>query len=299
MKSPSLLKSRFTFLLAGVFLAATELALAQAGGLRLPKTVEAGSTFSIESTGSGQAVLYIVGPGQVLRRNVQLGETTTIAAGDMHNAGHYVAVLVGSASTEDGEFDVIAARTPAALRFLAKPSRLAVSLRDGISGVVYVFDVFQNLVLVPTSVSFQLSAYAGAVQTRTALTHNGVAFTKMDSAAKEGSAQFVARVGDVASTRVIQQVPGDPCHLRMSARPAGQRLLVETEPVRDCSGNALSDGTIITFTETYNGRESTVDVPLKRGIARTDMPAYSGAKISVATGVFIGNEIRWGNGSGQ
>jgi len=69
---------------------------------------------------------------------------------------------------------------------------------------------------------------------------------------------------------------------------------VETEPVRDCSGNALPDGTIVTFTETYNGGESTVDVPLKRGIARADMPAHSGAKVSVATGVFIGNEIRVG-----
>jgi hypothetical protein len=302
MKSTILMKCKVTILLGGVFLAATELALAQSGGLRLPKAVEAGSAVSIELAGSGPAVLYIVGPGQVLRRNVRLGETTIIAPGDMRNAGHYVAILVGAAVTESGSFDVVAAK-PATLSFLAKPSRLAVSLHDGISGVVYVFDAFQNLVLAPTSVSFQLSGDAGAVQTRTALTHNGVAFTKMDSAAKEGSAQFVARVADTASTRVIQQVPGDPCHLRMSARPAGQRLLVETEPVRDCSGNALSDGTIITFTETYNGGESTVDVPLKRGIALTDMPAYSGAKISVATGVFIGNEIRWGQtsqqGSGQ
>jgi hypothetical protein len=93
---------------------------------------------------------------------------------------------------------------------------------------------------------------------------------------------------------VVQQVPGDPCHLRMSARASGQRLAVETEPVRDCSGNILADGTIVTFTETYDGGESTVDVPLKRGVARTVMPAYSGAKISVATGVFIGNEIRRG-----
>jgi hypothetical protein len=278
------MKSKFTFLLGGLFLAVTELASAQAGGLRLPKTVEAGSAVSIEIAGRGQAVLYIVGPGQVLRRDVELGETTIIAPGSLRNAGHYVAVLVGGSTTEDGAFDVIAARTPAVLSFLAKPSRLAVSLHDGISGVVYVFDAFQNLVLTPTPVSFQLSGDAGAVQTRTP---------------KEGSAQFVARVGDTASTRVIQQVPGDPCHLRISARPAGQRLLVETDPVRDCSGNALSDGTIITFTETYNGGESTVDVPLKRGVARTDMPAYSGAKISVATGVFIGNEIRWGNGSGQ
>jgi hypothetical protein len=69
---------------------------------------------------------------------------------------------------------------------------------------------------------------------------------------------------------------------------------VQTDPVRDCSGNVVPDGTIVTFTETYNGGESTVDAPLKQGVARAEMPAYNGAKISVATGVVLGNEIRWG-----
>jgi hypothetical protein len=288
------MKSRLTFLLSGLIIFATPLVLAQIASLHLPKSVEAGDAFSIQSTGSGKAILYIVGPGQVLRRDVQLGETISFAPNGIHNAGHYLAVLVGGSSTESGAFDVIAAHQPAALSFLAKPSRLPIDVHDGISGVAYVFDAFQNLVLAPTQVSFQLSGDPGAVQMRTSLTRNGVAWTKMNSAAKEGVAQFVARVGDVASTRVIQQVPGDPCHLRMSARLSGQRLAVETEPVRDCSGNALADGTIVTFTETYDGGESTVDVPLKRGVARTDMPAYSGAKISVATGVFIGNEVRQG-----
>jgi len=289
------MKSRLTLLLGGLILAAIQLAVAQQTlGLRLPGTVEAGSAFSMQSAGSGNAVLYIVGVGQVLRRDVQLGTAILFAPGELHIAGHYVTVLVGGSSTENGAFDVTPAHQTAALSFLAKPSRVPVDLHDGISGVVYVFDTFQNLVLAPTPVSFQLSAVAGVVKTRTALTHNGVAWTKMDSAAKEGGAQFVARVGDTVSARVIQQVPGNPCHLRMSAHPSGERLAVETDPVRDCSGNALPDGTIVTFTETYGGGESTVDVPLKRGVARTDMPAYSGARISVATGVFIGNEIRWG-----
>src|SRR5262249_46964990 len=116
----------------------------------------------------------------------------------------------------------------------------------------------------------------------------------MNSAPKEGAAQFVARVGRASGTHVIQQVPGDPCSLRMTARPSGQRITLQTEPVRDCSGNAVPDGTIVTFTEAYNGHEATVDVPLKRGIAQTEMPAHDGAKISVAAGVVMGNEILWG-----
>jgi len=288
------MRIRLTCLMAWIGLVLMPLALAQSSGVHLPKSVEAGNAFSIQTTGNGNAVLYIVGPGQVLRRNVQLGEATFFGPGEIHNAGHYLVVLVGASAPENGAFDVTAAHQAATLSFLAKPSRLPIDLHDGISGVVYLFDAFHNLVLSPAQVSFQLSTGPGALQTRTALAHFGVAWTKMDSATKEGSAQFVARIGDVTSTRVIQQVPGNPCHLVMTARLSGQRLAVETQPVRDCSGNSLPDGTIVTFTETYNGGESTVDVPLKHGIARTDMPAYSGAKLSVATGVFVGNEIRWG-----
>jgi hypothetical protein len=212
----------------------------------------------------------------------------------MHNAGHYLVVLTGGSSTENGEFDVTAVHQPTTLSFIAKPSRLPVDLHDGISGVAYVFDTFHNLILQPTPVSFQLSGVAGAPQTRTVTSKNGVAWTKLDSASKEGSAKFEARAGNVVDERIIQQVPGDPCKLKMDIRPAGQRLQLETEPVRDCSGNAVPDGTIITFTEIYDRGEATVDVPLKRGVAKTEMPAHNGATISVATGVVMGNEIRWG-----
>ena len=299
---------KFRFQLPLVLLAAMPLVMAQTGALRVPRAVEAGSAFSIPTSGSGKAVLYIVGPEQVQRREVKLGESVSFAAGDLHNAGHYLAVLIMDSATENGAFDVVASH-PASLSFLAKPSRLAVDLRDGISGVVYVFDTFHNLVVAPTQVSFQLSGVAGAGQTRALTTRDGVAWTKLNSASKEGAAQFIARDGAVSATRVIQQVPGDPCRLQMNARLssqkpaeqkfagpklAGQRLTIETAPVRDCSGNAVPDGTIVTFKEIYKDGEATVDVPVKRGVARTEMPAHPGATISVATGVVMGNEIRWG-----
>jgi len=292
------MKSRLTSLLLDglIIVVSSQLAVTQTSSLQLPKSVEAGAAFSIQTTGSGNATLYIVSPGQVLRREVQLGQTISFAPGDLHNAGHYLVLVVSGSSTENGAFDVTAAPQPSTLSFLAKPSRVPVDLRDGISGVVYVFDTFQNLILQPTQASFQLSGVAGAPQARTMLTRNGVAWTKMNSASKVGAAQFVARVGSASDTRVITQVPGDPCSLRMNARPSGQKLALETDPVRDCGGNAVPDGTIVTFTETYNGDEATVDVPIKRGIARTEMPAYKGATISVATGVVMGNEIHWGGG---
>jgi len=262
--------------------------------MTLPKQVKAGNPFSIQTTGSGKAVLYIVGFGQVVRRELQLGQTASFSAEDMHDAGHYVAALIGQSSTDSGAFDVVPASQPANLSFLAKPSRLPVSLHDGISGAVYVFDAYQNLITAPTPVSFQLSGTSGITQTRTAETREGRAWTQMDSAAKEGAAHFAVHVGDISSTRIIQQVPGDPCALRMSARPSGQKIELQTEPLRDCSGNAVPDGTVVTFTEAYDGKQTTVDVPLKRGIAQAELPAYNGAKISAATGVVLGNEIHWG-----
>ena len=288
------MRRSLALLLGGALSIAWTPGRAQNRGMSLPATVEAGSAFSIGSSGSGRAVLYILGPGAVLRRDVQLGESVSFAAGEMDNAGRYAVLLVGPSSTEKGAFDVLPGRQPAALSFLAKPSRLPVGLHNGISGAVYVFDAYQNLITAPATVSFQLSGLSGPAQARTAVTRDGGAWTQMDSTPKEGAASFVARAGGISSTRVIQQVPGDPCGLKMTARQSGTKLELETEPVRDCSGNAVTDGTIVTFTETYKGGQTTVDVPLKHGIARAEVPAYSGSRISVATGVVMGNEIHWG-----
>lgn len=283
-----------TILMSGLVLAAMPRAFAQSEGMTLPTSIEAGAPFSIQSSGSGKAMLYIVGPGQALRRDVQRGETVSFPAGELHNAGHYLVLMTGGSSTDNGALDVLPAEQPTTLSFLARPSRLPVGLHQGITGAVYVFDAFHNLITKPMPVSFELSAASGPAQTRTAETRNGGAWTAMDSTSKEGAAQFVAKAGGVTSTRVIEQVPGDPCSLRMSAKQSGKQLELETEPVRDCSGNPIPDGTVITFTETFDGTQTTVDAPLKRGVARAEVPAYNGAKLSVATGVVLGNEIRWG-----
>jgi hypothetical protein len=281
------------FLLSGLAVAAMQPAFAQGGSMILPKTVEAGSAFSIQSSGSGKATLYIVGPGQVLKRDVQMGETAFFAAGSLYNAGHYVVVLAADSSTKSDSFDVIPATNPADLSFLAKPSRLPVGLHQGITGAVYVFDAYRNLIVAPASVSFELSSPSGTVEKRTVVTRDGAAWAAMDSTAQQGIDRFVARIGPISGARVVEQVPGDPCGLKMNARPSGQQLQLTTDPVRDCNGNAVPDGTIVTFTEAYSGGQSTVDVPLKHGIAEVQMAGHNGATISVASGVVLGNQIRW------
>ena len=147
-------------LASGLTATALQLVSAQAGSMSLPKTVKAGSAFSIQTTGSGNAILYIVGPGQVLKREVQLGNTTMFAAGSLCNAGRYLAVLTTDSSSQSDMFDVVAASKPAALSFLAKPSRLPVSLHDGITGAAYVFDAYGNLIVTPTPISFELTSPA-------------------------------------------------------------------------------------------------------------------------------------------
>jgi hypothetical protein len=274
--------------------AGAQLLLAQEGSLTLPKTVEAGKVFSIQSTGSGKATLYIVGLGQVLKRDVQLGESIAFASGSIYSAGHYVTVLARESSpAETGSFDVLPGVQPADLTFLARPSRLPVGLQGGITGAAYVFDAYRNLISTSVPVSFELSSPGGTAQKRTVEARNGAAWIEMDSTAQQGMDKFVARAGDVSRMRIVGQVPGDPCTLKMSAHPSGQQVQLQTEPVLDCNGNPVPDGTIVTFTESYQGAQSTVDVPLKRGIAEVKMPARPGARISVASGIVLGNEIRW------
>lgn len=280
--------------IAVLTLGAASFAQAQSDNLNLPPSLVAGSAFSIPTSGSGPGTLYIVGPGQVLRRDVQLGQPVSFAAGVLYNAGTYVVVLAAGSSTSTGTFAVTPASQPEALSFLAQPSRLPVGLHDGISGAAYVFDKYHNLIVTPMPVAFDLSNPNSATQTQTVTTREGVAWIRMNSASKEGEAKFVARAGGVSTARVIDEVPGDPCSLNMSAKLDGKRVELQTAPVRDCAGNAVPDGTIVTFTENYNGMQSTVDVPLKKGIASVEMPAWPGATISVASGVVAGNEIHWG-----
>ncbi len=288
------MKAGIPLFAATLALAAIQAANAQDETLKLPKRIEAGSAFSIENAAGGDATLYIIGPSQVLKRDLKAGTAAYFPAKSLYNAGHYVVILAQASGAQTGSFDVAPASAPDKLSFLANPSRLPIGVRHGIAGAVYVFDAYGNLITAPASVFFELSSPTGAVQKDQMTTSAGRAWTQMDSTNQQGTSKFAARVGEVKSERIIQQVPGDPCTLKMKAQQSGQQLELQTDPVRDCSGNAVPDGTIITFTETYAGGQSTVDVPLKRDLAEVKMPIHNGAKFTVASGVVLGNQIGWG-----
>lgn len=269
------------------------LSWAQGGSLALPKQVEAGSAFAFPCPGNGTATLYIVGPSQIIKKEIQLGETVSIPAGSLYNAGHYLVVVSGGSARLTGAIDVTPAKNTTEISFLAKPSRLPVGIQNGITGATYLFDGYRNLITEQTSVRFTLAPSSGAGQTRTVIARNGAAWVALDSTPQQGADKFTAEADGISSTRVIRQVPGDPCGLKMSAHAAATKVQLITEPVLDCHGNAVPDGTIVTFTESYNNTDTTVDVPLKRGIAEVELPSHQGATISVASGVVLGNQIRW------
>jgi len=61
--------------------------------------------FSVETAGAGAASLYIAGPGELLRRKVQLGENGFLRRHGSGSCRSYVAFLVESSKTEGTNSD--------------------------------------------------------------------------------------------------------------------------------------------------------------------------------------------------
>lgn len=261
-----------------------------AADLNLPATITAGNALTFTAPGSGDATLYVSGPGTAIKRKVQLGQIT-VSADELKYAGRYIVAVDGAG---EGSFFVTAGPV-SSIAFLARPSRVPADTRNVISGTTFLFDQYQNLVIAPQPVKFDLSVN-GQSLTRDEMSKDGVAYVKLDSSKKEGPAQFVASSGAASVRRVVQEVASDPCNIHMNARPGKEGILVSTDPIHDCSGNPVPDGTIVTFTSTDANGRSTVDARIKRGTAQAILPASNDATISVASGVVVGNEIHWRGG---
>jgi hypothetical protein len=262
--------------------------------LRVQGNAVAGQDLSIATSGSGDGTLLLIGPGEVIKQKIRLGENAEVKGEELKHAGRWIAIVRGG--SPQSQVFWVAPGKPDNLSFLARPSRVPVNRPNAISGVAFTFDKFQNLVLQPTQVTFTLSV-AGTSASHTATTKDGVAYVASSSAKKAGAAQFVAKVGDVTVDRVVQQVASDPCNLRMKVVGRNKdEITVETDPIRDCTGNPVPDGTIVTFIETDSTGRSVVDARIKKGIARAELPASQNAHVTVASGVVLGNELNVGGG---
>lgn len=265
---------------------------ARAAELHLPQNAVAGQPLSIATSGNG--TLYLIGPGQVIKRDFKSGGSVEIKAGELRSAGRWIAVLHGDGN--QSQVFWVKPGKPGKLNFLARPSRVPVARPNVITGVTFVFDQYQNLILDPTAVNFNLSV-GGAGTSKSITSHDGVAWINSPSAPKAGAAQFVTSAGDTSVARVVQQVASDPCersfHMHLAGH-ANNMVVVETDPIRDCSGNPVPDGTIVTFIQTDKSGKSTVDARIKKGTARAELPASDNATITVAAGVVLGNELHVG-----
>jgi hypothetical protein len=268
---------------------------ARAAELKVPANAVAGEPLSLGTSGSGEATLYLIGPGQVIKRSVRLGDEVQLKGDELRYAGQWTALLRQGGSTLSQVFWVQPGKAEG-LNFLARPSRVPVNKPGVISGVAFVFDKNQNLVLQPADVTFSLSV-GGVGASHTATSSNGVAWVKSSSAPKAGAAEFVAALGETSVRRVVQQVASEACNLRMHVvEKRKDQIVLQTDPIRDCTGNSLPDGTIVTFTQTDSSGKSVVDARIKKGIARAELPAADNATITVASGVVLGSELRLGSG---
>jgi hypothetical protein len=175
------------------------------------------------------------------------------------------------------------------------PSRAPVVKNDVISGVAFPFDEFGNMIFAPLLVQFQLtSAPQQSGASHSVPTRDGVAWFRTSSGKSAGALEVTASLNPVTARRVVEQVASDPCRLRIKGQRTSQGVMVETDPVRDCSGNPVPDGTVVTFTAKHGNETSTVDAPIKQDVARARILAKGPVVISAASGVVMGNEVRVG-----
>jgi len=272
----------FTIVFLGLTAAASE--------VHPPAQVIAGSAASISTSGSGDATFYLIGPASVMKSKVQAGNNVELDSDQTEHAGRYIAILCASDGCTSANFMV----EPAAankLSFLVHPSRVPVGTPDGISAVAFIHDNFGNMVLKPEPVTFSIMPKGEKPVSAQRPSENGVAWVKLTSAKKGGATKLGASIGHADEIRIVQQVAADACNLRIKASREKQGFLIETDPVHDCSGNPVPDGTVVSFTETDSAGKTTVDVPIKRGVAKVAMPIDGRAKITVASGVVTGNEL--------
>ena len=268
-------------------------ALGQSIGIRPPHTVIAGISFSVTTEGSGSATFYLLGPSHVVKKTIQLGQDLPISGSDVATSGLYQLVACDSSGCSSADLYVLPS-SPERLSFLVHPSRVQVSTANAINATAVVSDRFRNTVVAPVTVMFHFSSADARPYSRSGPTSRGIAWLEIGSTTKQGPLQIVAAVGETSEARVIQQVASEACGLRMQATSEARSVRLRTDPVRDCSGNALPDGTIVSFTKVDDAGRSTVDTPLKKGVANAQFTLSGRARISVACGVVLGNEVSIG-----
>jgi adhesin/invasin len=196
------------------------------------------------------------------------GQTTAILTSSMQPTPAGGAAVVTAWYDADGDrmpsygFEPIAkvsvvftTGAPARVLLSADPTKL---VADGVSTsklVANVRDALDRPIADGTPVTFMttLGTFPNGQQTFVATTSNGQASTILTSPRTPGRTEVVATVAGIQSERVaILFTPGEPASIRLSASlqrlKAGTNMTtLLTADVRDANGNAVADGTKVTF----------------------------------------------------
>ncbi len=258
--------------------------------LHAPADVIAGQSFQIQTSGSGDATFYLLGPASAFKQMIHLGTDIEVQSKEVVTAGQYQAVVCASDDCSRSNIQVNAG-LPARMSFFLHPSRVPVSTPNAIDATVFVFDRYYNPVFAATKVEFQIAPLTAAGFSQAVTAQRGISWMRMGSSSKGGPVRVTAAIPGLAVPRLIQQVAAEACGLHMKAVPGKTDVTLETDPVHDCSGNPLPDGTIVSFTAIDSAGETTVDAPIKKSVARTRLSLRGRARISVACGVVLGNEL--------
>ena len=276
----------------GLCLALVAASSAAQTAVTAPDQVTAGTGFTFSVAGEGKGTLYLLGPSRAIKRDIEFGKETQIAGTEVSSSGKYQLSVCGTGCSTK-IIDVQPA-APARLGFLLHPSRVPVSKSNAVNGTTIAFDQYNNIVTAPSEITFRIASAGETASEKAVRTVRGIAAFQMDSRPTQGTLEVTASLAHASEPRVIQQVASEACGLRMSAAPSGSMITLQTEPIRDCKGNPLPDGTIVSFTKIDGAGKSTVDTPIKKDRASAQFSVAGPARISVACGVVVGNEIAWG-----
>ncbi len=246
--------------------------LAKAGDLNLPATVTAGTGLSIPTSGSGEATLYLVGPGTAIKRKVQLGQDVQLSADELQNAGRYVIAIDGNSAA----FFVTAAPVHS-IAFLARPSRVPSNTPNVISGTAFLFDHYQNLVLQPQPVKFELSVeWPNGQPHRDVEGRRGLHQARFVEERRPGAVRRLQRRG-------FRAPRGAASGVRSLQHSHDARSVTRTAfwcaPIRFATAPAIPFPTAPSSPSPRPMPEgkSTVDARIKRGIAEAQLPASNDA----------------------
>src|SRR5438105_15705998 len=101
---------KFTFILLTIATCWFAAYAARADELNLPAKTAAGAGFTVNTTGSGSATFFLIGPAGVLKRELSAGSPITITGDEARTAGRYVAILRSGGESTSKELIIMPAK---------------------------------------------------------------------------------------------------------------------------------------------------------------------------------------------